>query len=780
MDLLSLVANLSLDASEYEKGLAQSGQAVKSFGNAFSKVLGMVAKVGVAALGAATTATAFLAKSAISSYAEYEQLVGGVSKLYGTAGQTLEEYAASVGKTTDEVKDKYASLMQAEELMAKNAQKAYMTAGMSANQYMETATGFSAALINSLGGDTVKAAELTDVAMRAMSDNVNTFGSSMDSVQMAFQGFAKQNYTMLDNLKLGYGGTKEEMQRLIDDANEYRKSIGESSDLSIDSFADIITAIEAVQEKQNIAGTTNREAMKTIEGSANATKAAWENVITAIGRGEGLEEAMSNLTTAIFGTADGEGLLNQLLPRIQTVFEGIGEFISAAAPYITGKLPGLVSSIVPQMLKAGTSLLSVVSSTLPTMVQQLFSSLAPQVVSASKSLFTTLSTTIGPMIQELFGESSILQDIFNSGIELIGKFTEGIRTYLPELIPVAMEMLLNLTSGLRENFGTLFDSAMEMLLAIADGIIQSLPVLIETVPTIIENIAGLINDNAPKLIVTGLTIIKNLVVGIIQNIPVIIQNIPKIFSAIVAVWSAFNWINLGKQVITFIGNGIKSLATAIPQFLRDIAQNGGNIIRNFGWASFGRAIIQLLVNGVRALASSIPSALRSIASAAARSFIGFSWSSTGRQIINGIANGIRGAAGKIVEAAKNAAKRAFEAAKNFLGIKSPSRLFRDKIGKMMAEGMAIGFDEGINDDDYTEPIDDIVGGIEDIPYDSIDPEGDGSASTSERSLIYALLLRYLPELANMQWVIYPDVMAAELTPYVDENLGIIATRKGRA
>ena len=341
-------------------------------------------------------------------------------------------------------------------------------------------------------------------------------------------------------------------------------------------------------------------------------------------------------------------------------------------------------------------------------------------------------------------------------------------------------MLTQFSEMLREGAGNLVDVGIEFILNIAQGLMDSLPTLLEQLPQIVINIAGVINDNAPKLIVGGIQLIMMIVRGIINAIPALIANFPKIVQAIFAVWSAVNWVNLGKQVITFIGNGIKSLATAIPQFLRDIAQNGGNIIRNFGWASFGRAIIQLLVNGVKALASSIPSALRSIAGSAARAFISFSWSGTGRQIINGIASGIRNAAGTIIEAAKGAAKRAFEAAKNFLGIKSPSRLFRDEVGKMMAEGMAVGFDEGVDGEDYVEPINGLMDTIENIPTATIETDTGETGNMSEAGMIYSLLQQYLPMFSQMSVVLYPDTVAGELAPFIDNNLGAIAIRKGRA
>ena len=250
MDLFDLVATLTLDTSEYEKKLDDS----ESKGSKFGKGLAFAGKAAVAAVGATSAAVGALTKQSVQAYANFEQLSGGVKKLYGDASDELMKYADD----------------------------AYKTSGMSANQYMEQATQFSAALINSLEGDTSAAAKQTDVAMRAISDNFNTFGGDIQNVQNAFTGFAKGQFNMLDNLKLGYGGTKTEMERLIADANAYAEANGQAANLSIESFSDIVTAIELVQEKQGIAGTTAKEAATTIEGSLSMTKAAWENLVTSL------------------------------------------------------------------------------------------------------------------------------------------------------------------------------------------------------------------------------------------------------------------------------------------------------------------------------------------------------------------------------------------------------------------------------------------------------------------------------------------------------------------
>ena len=278
---------------------------------AFGKV---VAGIGAAAVGKQILD---LGKSAFQAYSDFEQLSGGVAKLYGDAGMDVQQYAAAQGKSVSEVTATWQRNNAAQATVMNNAAQAFKTCGMSANDYMQQATSFSAALINSLGGDTQKAAAMTDVAMRAMSDNINTFGSSAEDVSNAFNGFAKQNYTMLDNLKLGYGGTKEEMQRLINDANEWGKANGEASNLSIDSFADVVQAVQQIQEKQQIAGTTAREAATTIEGSMNSAKAAWTNLLTELGKSDGnVKAAVQQLFAA------GVQVLKNALPRVGQIVSG--------------------------------------------------------------------------------------------------------------------------------------------------------------------------------------------------------------------------------------------------------------------------------------------------------------------------------------------------------------------------------------------------------------------------------------------------------------------------
>lgn len=319
MNLLDLYAKITMDTSGYEKSLDDASSKASDFASKLKSGLATAAKVGAAALTAAATGVAALTKASIDQYAEYEQLVGGVDTLFKAASDKVQQYA----------------------------DKAYETAGMSANEYMNTVTSFSASLLQSLEGDTEAAAQKADQAITDMADNANKMGTSMEMIQNAYQGFAKQNYTMLDNLKLGYGGTKEEMQRLLKDAE---KLSGVKYDLS--SYADIVDAIHVVQTEMGITGTTAREASTTIQGSVASMKGAWQNLVTAIAAdGWDIGVYVDNFVSSV------KVVGQNVIPRVQQILSGIGELVTAIAPMIAQELPALISTVLPAMVSAGAQLL---------------------------------------------------------------------------------------------------------------------------------------------------------------------------------------------------------------------------------------------------------------------------------------------------------------------------------------------------------------------------------------------------------------------------------------
>lgn len=414
VDAFEVYAVIKAKTEEFDKSLEKS----KGKLTGLKSALGTAGKVAGAAVAGAGVAIGGVVKQSVSAYAEYQQLTGGVQKLYGNMGKSLEEYAASVGKTTDEVKDEWENLEKAQNEVLKNARNAYMTSGMSMNEYMETATSFSAALINSLEGDTLKAAESTEVAMKAISDNFNTFGGDVESVKNAFKGFAKQNYTMLDNLKLGYGGTKSEMERLIADANEYGKSIGMANELSIDSFADVVTAIELVQEKQGIAGTTLAEAEKTISGSAGSARAAWENLKIGLADDSAdIDQLLNNFIESATKT------IENVAPKVEKALKGVGLLVKKVAPIIGRELPKLAKELLPGLLEAATELVRGLIEALPGIV----ATFVTEIPGILQTLVDAIEDTINAMfdaIDEKFpGLGMTLQILTNAVLAGVAAWT---------------------------------------------------------------------------------------------------------------------------------------------------------------------------------------------------------------------------------------------------------------------------------------------------------------------------------------------------------------------
>lgn len=323
----------------------------KAAGAAFrglKKIAGISFKALIGGLGASAAAIGGLVTKSVTAYADYEQLIGGVETLLGAKGaKSVQEYAKQTGKSVSKVKGEYKTLVESQKLVVKNANNAYKTAGLSANDYMETVTGFAASLLQSTGNDTKKAAKLADVAVSDMADNANKMGTDMSSIQWAYQGFAKQNYTMLDNLKLGYGGTKSEMQRLVKDASKLDKSIDGNSL----SYSNIVKAIHAVQKETGIYGTTQKEAEHTIQGSLNSLKSAWGNLMPAlIQGGDAFDQCVDNLVETA-GT-----FMKNIKPAIVKALSGVGKLIEKLAPTIEKEFPKLVDELLPPLLKAATSL----------------------------------------------------------------------------------------------------------------------------------------------------------------------------------------------------------------------------------------------------------------------------------------------------------------------------------------------------------------------------------------------------------------------------------------
>lgn len=501
MNLFELFVKIGVDDQASDK--------ISDLSSKLGNGLKTAAKIGTAAVGAAAAGITALTTAAVNNYAEYEQLVGGVETLFKQSSDVVQQYAAN----------------------------AYKTAGMSANEYMETVTSFSASLLQSLDGDTNAAAEKANLAITDMSDNANKMGTSMEMIQNAYQGFAKQNYTMLDNLKLGYGGTKEEMQRLLKDAE---KLSGQKFDLS--SYADIVDAIHVVQTEMGITGTTAKEASSTISGSIASMKSAWSNLVT------GIADENADLDMLIGNFVDSVATAGEnIIPRVEQILGGIGTAITKLAPIISAAIPSLVTNVLPTLLDAGVQLIN-------GLLQGLISAL-PSLATSAVSVIETLATAI---IEQL-------PALITAAAEVIVTLAIGISEALPELIPTIVEVIIQIVETIIDNVDMLVDAAIEIIMALAEGLINSLPILIEKVPEIIAKLVNAVVTNAPKLLSAALELIVMLAKGLITNIPELVKAIPQIITSIVEGFASLmsSIIDIGKDIVNGIWKGIQSMASWI-------------------------------------------------------------------------------------------------------------------------------------------------------------------------------------------------------------------------
>lgn len=562
---------------------------------------------GAVAIGAAASFAA-MSKSALDSVASLEQNVGGVETLFKDSAQTVID----------------------------NANNAFKTAGMSANEYMQSVTSFSASLLQSVAGDTAEAAKIADMAMVDMSDNANKMGTDMEAIQNAYQGFAKQNYTMLDNLKLGYGGTKSEMERLLADAE---KISGVKYD--IDSLKDVYSAIHVIQGELDITGTTAKEASTTIEGSMTSAKAAYDNFLNGSGTAEEFADAVATAAQNISKN------LGEIVPRLL-------ETLPTAIGAIAMQIPELIGTLLPPLVSAGTELINSFCTQLPSMATGLFEQGLPLL----EGLTANMRENAGVMVDE--------------GINLLLQLAQGLIDGIPALLDYVPQIVINLAGIINDNAPKILASGVELIVMLVKGIVQSVPKIVAAMPKILQAIISVIQafnwisfgQSIITLFKNGISAMAGAVKtagdGIFNAVKTALQNLPQTLST------------LGKNAISSMSTGIK------------------------GMLGTAKSAATSILTGIVSSVSSLPSKLLTLAKNAVqnviKSFKGESWSSIGNNIVSGIASGISGSVGKVVTAAKNAAKRAFEAAKDFLGINSPSKLMRDMIGKNMIAGMGEGIE----------------------------------------------------------------------------------------
>lgn len=794
---------LNFDTKINEKGFNEGVSKLSGLGKSG---LSIVSKAMTGAVAAVGTAAGVIIKSSLGVVANMEQQVGGVETLFKDSADTV----------------------------IKNANRAYKTAQISANDYMSTVTSFSASLLQGLGGDTAKAAEIADMALIDMADNANKMGTNMQDIQNAYQGFAKQNYTMLDNLKLGYGGTQSEMIRLINDSGILNEKI---SDLDNVTFDQMIQAIHVIQQNLGITGTSAKEAGETIEGSVNSAKAAWENyqggvitsqelvetfgtatqnilknlgeIVPRLGKtglevvgaiadeignsvpaAKGFADAVGNITDKLSSMDTGQlanlGKMSAVLVGAVPVFSLIGKSAGTFSDVLGGlgevsggvtakfqKIPGGIKSLGTSMQSGAkvfrnikdaillpfedlspslTKIFGKVSSSvssgplgklandfaeIPKGIAASFGKIGPaisgkfpKITGVVKSIGSSISGTFMTIANGAKGFGSLLGGALNSVLPKISGFANKFIGYLgvagdafapvlskaasfvPQLLGfmniAAVVALVAVGLGLLySQFGTQIDQILlmmqtkgpEVITNFCNGIVTALPNLIAQGATMLNNLMLAITANLPAIIQGGIAIVSTLITGIAQQLPTLI---PTALMMIVTLVSSL-LSNVGQLVdagINLLVGLAQGVVNALPQLINKaptiIGQLATAIISNLPKILLaGIKIITILGTGLIQAVPQIISKIPSIISQVKNAFTSVDWGSVGMNIIKGIANGLKGAAGAIVEAAKGAAESALNAAKNFLGIHSPSRVFRDQVGKMMALGMGIGFERNI-------------------------------------------------------------------------------------
>ena len=794
---------LNFDTKINEKGFNEGVSKLSSLGKSG---LSIVSKAMTGAVAAVGTAAGVIIKSSLGVVANMEQQVGGVETLFKDSADTV----------------------------IKNANRAYKTAQISANDYMSTVTSFSASLLQGLGGDTAKAAEIADMALIDMADNANKMGTNMQDIQNAYQGFAKQNYTMLDNLKLGYGGTQSEMIRLINDSGILNEKI---SDLDNVTFDQMIQAIHVIQQNLGITGTSAEEAGETIEGSVNSAKAAWENfqggvitsqelvetfgtatqnilknlgeIVPRLGKtglevvgaiadkignsvpaAKGFADAVGNITdklgsmdigqlanlgkmsAVLIGAVPAFSLIGKSAGTFSDILGGLGE-VSGGVTAKFQKIPGGIKSLGTSMQSGAkvfhnikdaillpfedlspslTKIFGKVSSSvssgplgklvndfaeIPKGIAASFGKIGPaisgkfpKITGVVKSIGSSISGTFTTIANGAKGFGSLLGGALNSVLPKISGFANKFIGYLgvagdafapvlskaasfvPQLLGfmniAAVVALVAVGLGLLySQFGTQIDQILlmmqtkgpEVVTNFCNGIVAALPNLIAQGATMLNNLMLAITANLPAIIQGGIAIVSTLITGIAQQLPTLI---PTALMMIVTLVSSL-LSNVGQLVdagINLLVGLAQGVVNALPQLINKaptiIGQLATAIISNLPKILLaGIKIITILGTGLIQAVPQLISKIPSIISQVKNAFTSVDWGGVGKNIISGIANGLKGAAGAIVDAAKSAAESALNAAKNFLGIHSPSRVFRDQVGKMMALGMGIGFERNI-------------------------------------------------------------------------------------
>lgn len=620
MNLLDLAVKITCDD--------QASGEVDKIGDGIKNKLGIAAKAGVAAVAAVGTATVAIGKTALDAYSNYEQLVGGIDTLFKASSGKMQQYAAN----------------------------AYQTAGVSANRYMEISTSFAAALISSLGGNTEAAADMANTAITDMSDNANKMGTSLETVQEAYMSLSRGNYEMLDSLKLGYGGTKSELERLLSDAEKFSAAQGKVRDFSVDSYSDIVEAIHIVQDEIGITGTTAEEAATTIEGSVNMAKAAWDNWLAGLGNDD----------------ADMEGLTDQLVQSVviagENIIPRVGQIMTTLSQTVADYAPGV-----------GLYLRNALINVLPEAVQ-----------GPMRDAFAGVDKVVGKL-ESVFNDN--LKPAADAADSVFSAISSGVKTFGDAVNDLVLPAIDQLSPAFEDFFGAI-QTAQPLLEFIANligvGLAAAISVAIKLFAAITEVVAFVITGFARLY-----EDISGFVTGVVQFFTV---DLPNAINALVQ-WFA----QLPSNIAGFLSTVIANVAAWVANMASNAVSAGSRFVSGIAGflsalpgniASWLSGVISTVVGWVSQFASNATSAASQFASNLINGLASIPGqvTSIGSNIIQGMVNGVTSAASRLIDSVKGAVDDAINAAKNLLGIHSPSRVFR-KIGQYSMQGAALGVDD---------------------------------------------------------------------------------------
>lgn len=607
---------------------ALGGEASAAGESAGASIVGKI-KGAIAAAGIGK-----LLMESLNAGGDLQQSFGGLDTLYGEAAEGAKKYALEASQ-----------------------------AGISANDYAEQAVSFGAALKSAYGGDTYKAMEAANTAIMDMADNSAKMGTDIGAVQTAYQGFAKQNYTMLDNLKLGYGGTKSEMERLLEDAEKLS-----GVHYNIDNLGDVYDAIHVIQEDLGLTGVAAQEAGTTFTGSFGAMKAAATNFMASLSLGENVTPALTTL-------------------------------LGSVATFITGNL-------LPMVLNIVTSLPEALSAALTTVT--------PQITEAANVL---------PQILDKITED--LPGFLDKGVEFITNLSNGFMQGAPDAILKFGEIITKIYDFILQNGPVILSHGVQLIGNLAQGFLDNLPAIVGAMATVAKDMLNVLIENLPNMLQNGKDVISNIASGIKEFISDVPDLLKEIGNTALEKFHDIEWKDLGSAVIGFVKEGIESVGSTVWELVQSIGQTAWDNFKDIDWVDLGSSVIDFVVNGFNSVVSNIPDTLQSIGEAAWTAFSNVDWVGLGWNCIMGLIEGLwagnNDEEGGLLVNLANLAGGAFGFLCKLLGIHSPSKLFRDKVGKMIPLGIAEGIDAEASA---------VTGALDDIASDAIDPFGIGSVGYS--------------------------------------------------